>query len=106
MGPGMEYSFKRGYRPELDRIKAALEEEFSAEVKEEGGRLLLSYGALKSIEVSIEGKKMVVTTEPSEDVGDEAILDTNKRFRNFLERATGYTAKQRLQQAKKEVSRG
>ncbi|MGB3943931.1 MAG: DUF5611 family protein [Methanothrix sp.] len=102
----MEYSFKRGYRPELGRIRSALEDEFSVEVREEGGRLLLSYGALKSIEVSIEGKKMVVTTDSSEDVADEVVLDTNKRFRNFLEKATGYTAKQRLKQAKKEVSGG
>jgi len=102
----MEYSFKRGFRPELERIKAALEEEFPTDIREEGGRLFLSYGALKSIEVCIEGKKMLVTTEPSGKVADEVILDTNKRFRNFLERATGYTAKQRLQQAKKEASKG
>ena len=73
---------------------------------DKGGKLLLSYGALKSIEVSIEGKKLVVNTESSDEVGDDLILDTNKRFRNFLEKATGYTAKQRLQQAKKEVSKG
>ncbi len=102
----MEYSFKRGFKPELDRIKTALEEEFPTEIREEGERLLLSYGALKSIEVSIAGKKLMVNTESSDEVGDDMILDTNKRFRNFLEKATGYTAKQRLQQAKKEVSKG
>jgi hypothetical protein len=102
----MEYSFKRGFKPELERIKSALEEEFPTEIRVEGGKLLLSYGALKSIEVSIEGKKLFVTTEPSDEVGDDMILDTNKRFRNFLEKATGYTAKQRLQQAKKEVGKG
>ncbi len=102
----MEYSFKRGFRPELERIKTALEEEFPTEIREEGGKLFLSYSALKSIEVWIEGKKMLVTTEPSGEVGDEEILDTNKRFRNFLEKATGYTAKQRLKQAKKEASKG
>ena len=102
----MEYSFKRGFKPELDRIKSTLEEEFPTEIREGDGRLLLSYGALKSIEVSIEGKKLVVNTESSDEVGDNLILDTNKRFRNFLEKATGYTAKQRLQQAKKEVSKG
>jgi len=102
----MEYSFKRGFKPELERIKAVLEEEFPTEIREEGGRLLLSYGALKSIEVWVEGKKLSVTTESNDEAGDEIILDTNKRFRNFLERATGYTAKQRLQQAKKEVSKG
>ena len=106
----MEYSFKRGFGPELERIRSALEEEFPTEIREEGGRLLLSYGALKSIEVSIVGKKLLVTTESTDgvtdEVTDEVILDTNKRFRDFLERATGYTAKQRLQQAKKEVSKG
>ncbi len=102
----MEYSFKRGFGPELERIRSALEEEFPTEVREEGGRLLLSYGALKSIEVRVEGKKLVVTTESSDEAGDDLIRDTNKRYRNFLEKATGYTAKQRLQQAKKEVSKG
>jgi hypothetical protein len=102
----MEYSFKRGFRPELERIRSALEEEFPTDIQVEGERLLLSYGALKSIEVWVEGKKLFVTTESSDEVGDEVILDTNKRFRNFLERATGYTAKQRLQQAKKEASKG
>jgi hypothetical protein len=106
----MEYSFKRGFSPELERIRSALEEEFPTEIRKEGGRLLLSYGALKSIEVSIVGKKLLVTTESTDgvtdEVTDEVILDTNKRFRDFLERATGYTAKQRLQQAKKEVSKG
>jgi hypothetical protein len=101
----MEYSFKRGFSPELERIRSALEEEFPTEIRKEGGRLLLSYGALKSIEVSIVGKKLLVTTESTDGVTDEVILDTNKRFRDFLERATGYTAKQRLQQAKKEVSK-
>jgi hypothetical protein len=102
----MEYSFKRGFKPELERIKAALEEEFPTEIREVGGKLLLSYGALKSIEVWVEGKKLFVTTESNDEAGDEIILDTNKRFRNFLERATGYTAKQRLKQAKKEVGKG
>ncbi len=102
----MEYSFKRGFKPELERIRSALAEEFPAEITEEDGRLLLSYGALRSIEVWVEGKKLFVNTESSDEVGDEMILDTNKRFRNFLEKATGYTAKQRLQQAKKEASKG
>ncbi|MDM7912127.1 MAG: DUF5611 family protein, partial [Methanotrichaceae archaeon] len=64
------------------------------------------YGALKSIEVWIENKKLNVVTESAPGAADNLILDTNKRFRNFLEKATGYTAKQRLQMAKKEVSKG
>ena len=102
----MDYSFKRGFKPDMERIRKVLEEEFLAEIKEENGKLLLSFGALKKIEVSINGKKLNVTTESDLGTSDELALDTNKRFRNFLEKATGYTAKQRLQMAKKEVSKG
>lgn len=101
----MQYSFKRGFKPDLDRIRIALAEEFPSEIAEENGRLLTSYGALKSISIWIEGKKLNVTTESDASVGDQMVLDTNKRFRDFLEKATGYTAKQRLQMAKKEVSK-
>jgi hypothetical protein len=103
--PFMDYPFKRGYKPDIERIRKALEEEFPAEIKQEDGKLSLSYGALKSIYVSINGKKLSVTTESATDASDEVALDTNKRFRNFLEKATGYTAKQRLQMAKKEVAK-
>ncbi len=89
----------------MERIIKVLEEEFPTEIKEEDGKLSLSFGALKSIQVWINGKKLAVTTESDMDATDQLALDTNKRFRNFLEKATGYTAKQRLQMAKKEVSK-
>ena len=102
----MEYSFKRGFKPDIDRIRSVLAEEFTTDIAEADGKLLLSYGALKSISIWIEGKKLNVTTESDSSAGDQVVLDTNKRFRDFLEKATGYTAKQRLQMAKKEVSKG
>jgi len=102
----MDYTFKRGFNADMDRIRKVLEEEFPTEIKEADGRLSLSFGALKSVHVWINGKKLVVTTESESNASDDQILDTNKRFRNFLEKATGYTAKQRLQMAKKEVSKG
>ncbi len=102
----MDYSFKRGFKPDLERIRNVLQEEFPCEVEQEDGKLLLGYGALKSISVWIDGKKLNVVTESATDASDDVALDTNKRFRNFLEKATGYTAKQRLQMAKKEVTKG
>jgi hypothetical protein len=99
----MEYTLKRGFKPDLERIKGVLETEFLTEVRQEGEKLTLSYGALKSIIVWIASKKLAVVTESAPGAGDDLALDTNKRFRNFLENATGYTAKQRLQMAKKEV---
>jgi len=102
----MEYSFKRGFKPDLERIRSVLTEEFPTEITEAEGKLQLSYGALKSICIWIEGKKLNVTTESDSGAVDQVVLDTNKRFRDFLEKATGYTAKQRLQMAKKDVSKG
>jgi hypothetical protein len=102
----MDYTLKRGFKPDLERIQKALEEEFATEIKQEDGKLLLSYGALKSVCVSINGKKLAVTTESEKGANDVVAMDTNKRFRNFLEKATGYTAKQRLQMAKKEANKG
>lgn len=101
----MDYSFKRGFKPDLERIKKVLEEGFAGDIRIDGTHLLLSYGALKSIEVWIENKKLNVVTQSNPDAADDVVLDTNKRFRDFLEKATGYTAKQRLQMAKKEVSK-
>jgi hypothetical protein len=101
----MDYPFKRGFKPDLERIRTVLAEEFLCEVRQEDGKLCISYGALKNVCVWIEGKKINVTTESASGVSDDIVLDTNKRYRNFLEKATGYTAKQRLQMAKKEVSK-
>jgi hypothetical protein len=66
----------------------------------------MSYGIFKKLTVWIQNKKMAVDTESDTTVtDDEAILDTNKRYRDFLYKATGYTAKERLKKAKEEVSK-
>ncbi len=102
----MDYPFKRGFKPDIERIRKVLEEEFPCEIKDENGKLTITYGAMKSIAVWIDNKRLNVVTESATGASDDAVLDTNKRFRNFLEKATGYTAKQRLEMAKKEVSKG
>ncbi len=76
---------------------------FPAGIKEENGKCTLIYGAFKHLNVWVDKKKLCVETESIKDVPDEVILDTNKRYRVFLEEATGYTAKERLAKAKKEV---
>lgn len=100
-----EYKLKRGYKLEKDRIYECLKETFPGEIKEEGDKLVTSYGVLSKLSVWIEGKKLAVDTVSDSSVKDDGlILDSNKRFRDFLYLATGYTAKERLKQAKKEVS--
>ncbi len=76
---------------------------FPAGIKEENEKYTLNYGAFKCLIVWVDKKKLCVETESNKDVTDEVILDTNKRYRVFLEEATGYTAKERLAKAKKAV---
>jgi hypothetical protein len=87
----------------MDRIKEVLQDSFQVPVTEENGKLIISYSALSRIEASIIDKKLSVDTMSNPNVTDEEILETNKRFRKFLNDATGYTSKQRRNMAKKEV---
>lgn len=89
----------------MDRIKEVLQDSFQVPVTEENGKLIVSYSALARVEASIIDKKLSVDTTPNPNVSDEEILETNKRFRKFLNDATGYTSKQRRSMAKKEVQK-
>ncbi len=85
------------------RIMGVLEKNFPAEIKEENGRYTISYGAFKRLTVWLDKKKLCVDAESDKVDKDYVILDTNKRYRVFLEEATGYTARERLAKTKKEV---
>ena len=61
---------------------------------------MLSYSAMKQTIVWVN-KKLFVDTKSDVGADGATILDTNKRFRDFLLKATGYTAKQRRDMAKK-----
>ncbi|SES66253.1 hypothetical protein SAMN04488587_0410 [Methanococcoides vulcani] len=101
-----EYKLKRGFSPDIERIYEEIEKSFPSEIRREEDKLLVSYGVITELSVYMDGKKLVVDTVTDATLGDdEMILDTNKRFRDFLLLATGYTAKERLKQAKKAVSK-
>jgi hypothetical protein len=80
-----------------------LEKNFASGIKEDNGKLTLTYGAFSRLTLYIENKKLIVDSESNKAVKDNEILNTNKRYRDFLEEATGYTAKERLKMAKKAV---
>ncbi len=98
-----QYSLKRGFSPDRERILAVLKECFPVKVEDKEGKYQISYGALSEMHVWIAEKKLCVDTKSNLGADSAAVLETNKRFRDFLEKATGYTAKQRLEMAKKEV---
>jgi hypothetical protein len=80
-----------------------IENIFQIEIKEENGKYVFSYGAFKCLKVWIDNKKLCVDSESEKSASDEEVLDTNKRYRTFLDEATGYSSKERLKMAKKEV---
>ncbi|HIE31455.1 MAG TPA: hypothetical protein EYP67_03620 [Methanosarcinales archaeon] len=99
-----EYSFKRGVTADRDRILEVLKDCFPCEVETIDDKFVISYKALKQMKVWTDGKKLCVDTEPDTEIDVGEVSDTNKRFRRFLDAATGYTAKERVKKMKKEVS--
>ncbi len=85
------------------RIREVIGKNFPAEIKEENGKYTINYGAFTQLSVWVDKKKLCVDTQSNKEAKDDIILDTNKRYRIFLEEATGYTAKERLAKAKKAV---
>lgn len=100
-----QYKLKRGFKPDIDRIYSVMTECFPGEISRNEGVLETSYGAMSKIIVQIENKKLSVDTVSDNTVtDDETVIQTNKAFRDFLYKATGYTAKERIKNAKKAVS--
>lgn len=62
---------------------------------QEGDRVVVSFGALRTLRAWTDGKTVWVETEMDSSVDTTIASDTIRRYNAFLERATGYTAKQR-----------
>jgi hypothetical protein len=98
-----EYPIKRGLTKDLEaRTLAELKTCFGKdpEKKEKGYRT--SFGALKRLDVTFGagGKSVIIDTESDMTVSDDVIIDTNKRFRKFLDAVTGFSTKERVKRAK------
>jgi hypothetical protein len=67
---------------------------------EKGYRIV--FGALKRLDVNPGdgGKTVVIDTESDITAADDVIMDTNKRFRKFLDAVTGFSTKERVKRAK------
>ncbi len=98
-----EYPIKRGLTKDLDtRAAAELKNCFGIEpTKTEKGYRIV-FGALKRLDVNpgAGGKTVTIDTESDLSASDVAIIDTNKRFRKFLDAVTGFSTKERVKRAK------
>jgi len=99
-----EYQIKRGFKDGLEeRMIASLTECFGIEPEERDGHHIISFGALKRLNVCLgpKGNTVLVDTESDLSADDETILDTNRRFRKYLDSVTGYTSKERAKKMQK-----
>ena len=99
-----EYPIKRTHVKAFpENITGKLTEHFGIAPDEKDGWYTISFGALESLNVKYgEGKKsVIISTVSKQGIEDEqVILDTNKRFRRYLDDVTGYTTKERVKKAK------
>jgi hypothetical protein len=99
-----KYKIKRGFKPDIERIYSVMQECFPTEISRNGEFLETSYGAMSCIKIWIENKMLnVETISDKTAASDNVVMQTNKAFRDFLLKATGYTAKERIKNAKKDV---
>lgn len=104
----MEYEIKKGHYSEIEGegLKNILNEVFG-EVAHEGDLFVSSYGALTRIESKILDKtSLLVKTQTDPGVPGEVASETIRRFNFFLERATGFTSKQRRDRLQKKAKEG
>ncbi len=90
------YPLRRGHFKQIEgvRLKDVMEMSFGP-VTEEDGKFVASYGALARVVAWTDGKSVFVDTTTNPSVDDETAVSTRERWNAFLERATGYNAKQR-----------
>jgi hypothetical protein len=98
-----EYPIKRGLTKDLeDRAVAELKNCFGAVPEKAGKAYRIRFGALRRLDVTIGtgSKSVIIDTESDLTAPDDVIIDTNKRFRKFLDAVTGFSTKERVKRAK------
>ncbi|PKL57968.1 MAG: hypothetical protein CVV34_04760 [Methanomicrobiales archaeon HGW-Methanomicrobiales-5] len=101
-----EYPIKRGQTKDLEiRIAAEIKNCFGVEPEKTAKGYRIKFGALKRLDVTMgaDGKSVIIDTESEKSENDEVIIDTNKRFRKYLDTITGFSSKERIKRAKSSV---
>ena len=98
------YALKRGQIKNIEGQKLfdMVKEHFGNAEKEEE-KIAASFGALDRIVVWTDRKSLFIDTIMNKDVNDDTARETINIFNRFLEKSTGYTAKQRGKKAQKDA---
>ena len=96
------FEVKRGHGKTLEDggLKSLMEEEFG-DVTEEGNNLTASFKALKAINVEfVSITEILVGTEMDSNASLEDATDAHQAYNRFMQAATNFNAKQRVDRAK------
>ncbi len=101
------YEVKRGHSKALEGegLKQMLEELFGA-VSEKQGVYIVSHGAIREMSVWFDGESLYADTNMDRDVDDATAAATISAYNSFLEKATGFTSKQRRERLQKRAKKG
>ncbi len=100
------YDVKRGHFENIegDKLSELMEGKFGKVKKEDDKLIVEDEGAIASLEVWTEGRTgLWVNIKMNQDVDSETASETISKWNDFLEEATGFTAKARKKRAKKKA---
>ena len=102
-----EYELKRGFGKTLegDGLRRIAAETF-AQAGTDDGRVVVSFGAIERMVAWTDGKRLFVDTAMKVGAPDDVATETIKAYNTFLEKATGYTAKERSKKAQAAAKKG
>ena len=98
-----EYPIKRGLTKDVDaRIVTELKNCFGVDPEKTAKGYRIKSGALKRLDVFVGTgeKSVIIDTESDISASDEVILDTNRKFRTYLDAITGFSTKERVKRVK------
>ncbi|HVL88142.1 MAG TPA: DUF5611 family protein [Candidatus Thermoplasmatota archaeon] len=99
-----EYEIKRGHYKTIegDELRKVMEEAFGTVTQDGDGYLTATFGAIKRIRVKVLAKdKIAIDSETDREASTDVARQTMTVWNQFLERVTGFNAKQRSQRLQK-----
>lgn len=104
----MEFDIKKGHGASLEGNGLRdLMTSMLGEVREEGGSLVASFGATTRFEVKLLNKSTLsVISTSDKNASTEAMMESNRKYNTFMEKATGFNAKERSKRLQKKAKEG
>jgi hypothetical protein len=102
------YDIKRGHYKNLENegLEKLMTEIFGG-IEKEGDKYKVNYGAMKPLTVWVKSKKeLCVDIVTEKEVSDETAMKTIRAKNDFLNKATGFTAKERGKRLQKKAKEG